>query len=179
MPTHSLDRWPGRVAICINGAENPYKLKRIPHPSALRYFCACDPAWLVPACHAGRVCVDTTPRKGEEARRLRVTHKGKLRLLDADMLPPGETPEPYQRRHQLSDKRDFDDGDALLNELHALARARREEGRGIASGELEPFLDDLRAVLVHAGSRIAHASAAIYAQNRFAQQRLGTPKVWC
>ncbi|MBF0295901.1 MAG: hypothetical protein HQL96_11990 [Magnetococcales bacterium] len=54
-----------------------------------------------------------------------------LRLLDADMLPPVEAADPYQRRHQLSDKRDFDDGKAMLNELRALARARCEEGRGI------------------------------------------------
>ncbi|MBF0293873.1 MAG: hypothetical protein HQL96_01680 [Magnetococcales bacterium] len=109
---------------------------------------------------------------------IRITHKGKLRLLDADMLPPVEAADPYQKRHQLSDKRDFDDGKALLNELRALGRARCEAGRGIASDELEPFLDDLQAVLVRGGTLIAHACESIGRQTRSMQSWLGTPKCW-
>ncbi|MBF0414140.1 MAG: hypothetical protein HQL79_00005 [Magnetococcales bacterium] len=84
--------------------------------------------------------------------RIQVSEKGKLRLADAELF--SAEAEPYQKRHQLSEHCTFDDAQALLEELRLLAFARREQGQGITSEELLPFLKDLDAVLVRGGTTI-------------------------
>ncbi|MBF0191726.1 MAG: hypothetical protein HQL99_11400 [Magnetococcales bacterium] len=114
----------------------------------------------------------TTPSTTPRTIQIRVTEKGKIRLVDADVLPNMATPEPYQKRHQLSDQRNHDDGEALLKELRGLVYMRREQGQGITPEELLPFLDDLDGVLVRGWTEMSEAL-----------QRLGTAssflRRWC
>ncbi|MBF0416655.1 MAG: hypothetical protein HQL86_00190 [Magnetococcales bacterium] len=91
--------------------------------------------------------------------RIQVSEKGKLRLIDADLLPgQGNTPEPHQKAHQLSEGRTFDDGRALLTELSQLVYMRRAQGHAISPDELSPFLIDLEAVLARGWTEASEAA---------------------
>ncbi|MEO5347916.1 MAG: hypothetical protein H7834_16300 [Magnetococcus sp. YQC-9] len=95
--------------------------------------------------------------------RIQVSEKGKLRLVDADLFPSqgNAAPEPYQKRHQLSDMRSFDDGEALLRELRTLTHERRNDGQMIDPEELIPFLDDIEKVLVRGWTEMSEAASRL------------------
>ncbi|MBF0417783.1 MAG: hypothetical protein HQL86_05995 [Magnetococcales bacterium] len=111
----------------------------------------------------------TTPR----TIKISVSEKGKLRLIDADLMSgQGNPPEPHQKEHQLSEGRTFDDGRALLTELSQLVHMRRAQGRAIMPDELAPFLADLEAVLVRGWTEMSEAAQRLNTASSYLRR-------WC
>ncbi|MBF0182742.1 MAG: hypothetical protein HQM03_22245 [Magnetococcales bacterium] len=102
----------------------------------------------------------STPKQSPRTITIQVSDKGKMRWIEANLMPP-QGAEPYQKKHQLSKERTYDDGRALIDELKALIYARQDQGQGITPDELLPILEDIDRVLVSAGTTMAEVSLGI------------------
>lgn len=97
---------------------------------------------------------------------VQVSAKGKMRLVDAEVLTTGGE-ESYQRQYQISDLRSFRDGKAIIQELRLLCLERQEKRKELSPEEVTPFLEDIEAVLTRGWTEMNEFSFGLAMAKRY------------